>query len=65
MLVFKELSPLLFLPLVVPMVDSIQAPSDLVYCGDTIILSTSKALLELLIERTSIGAKWRTEVLGG
>jgi len=31
------------------MVDSIQAPSDLVYCGDTIIISTSKALLELLI----------------
>jgi hypothetical protein len=39
------------------MVDSIQAPSDLVYCGDTIILSTSKALLELLIEGASIGPK--------
>jgi hypothetical protein len=39
------------------MVDSIQAPSDLVYCGDTIILGTSKALLELLIEGASIGPK--------
>ncbi|HEY6667802.1 MAG TPA: hypothetical protein VI033_01500 [Candidatus Nitrosopolaris sp.] len=44
------MSLLPLLPLVVPMVDSIQTPSDLVYCGDTIILSTSKALLELLIE---------------